>query len=104
MRGRGKHVEVMKFTNLRTKEAQETRDAAMDAGRVPILPHHDERARGMVAAGMEQLSRHIEFYGDWKGADGEVVIVCQWDGLWVRSMVDKLSDNRRRGFDYKTAR
>lgn len=103
MLGRGKHVEVMKFTNFRTKDAQEIRDEAMDAGRVPILPHHDERANAMVNAANEQLDERglLHVFGSAAG-NSEVVIACQHEGVWLRSMVDWLSKDRRIVADYKT--
>lgn len=101
---RGKHVEVMKFTNFRTKDAQEIRDEAMDAGRVPILPHHNERARAMVDVARVQLSERgydmlfkVPEYGR-----SEVVAACRHDGMWLRAMVDWLSHNGRIVADYKT--
>lgn len=101
--GRGKHVEVMKFTNFRTKEAQETRDAAMDAGRVPILPHHDERAREMIEAARAQLvARNYDKLFRNEFGKSEVVVACQWDGCWMRSMIDWISTDRRRVVDFKT--
>lgn len=101
MLGRGKHVEVMKFSNFRTKEAQEVRDAAMDAGRVPILPHHDERAREMVDDARMQLT---ERGYDLFIADGhsEAVIACRHNGTWLRSMLDWASADLRIVADYKT--
>ncbi len=103
MLGRGKHVEVMTFTNFRTKEAQTIRDLAMDAGRVPILPHHNERAEQMVQAAKAQLIERD--YGDLFTSDwgqSEVVIACQYEGLWLRSMVDWLEGRQRLIVDYKT--
>lgn len=103
MLGRGKHVEVMKFTNFRTKDAQEIRDEAMDAGRVPILPHHNERALAMVDAAREQLyERGYDRMFDSAIGDSEVVIVACRTGLWLRSMVDWLSHGNLTVVDYKT--
>lgn len=104
MLGRGKHVEVMKFTNFRSKDAQEVRDAAMDAGRVPILPHHDERARAMVDAGRVQLAarKYDMLFKVPEYGRSEVVIACRHDRLWLRAMVDWLGPNGRIVADYKT--
>jgi PDDEXK-like domain of unknown function (DUF3799) len=105
MLGRGKQVEVMTHTNFRTKDAQEIRDAALDAGRVPILPHHDERAHAMVNVGVAQLIERDYrdlFDPDPQLGHSEVVVICQYNGLWLRSMIDWLSEDRRIVADYKT--
>lgn len=102
MLGRGKHVEVMKFTNFRTKEAREIRDAAMDAGRVPILPHHDERAQAMVKAADLQLAER-GYDSLFMGGHSEAVAICRHKGLWLRSMLDWIdSETPHIIADYKT--
>jgi PDDEXK-like domain of unknown function (DUF3799) len=104
MLGRGKQFEVMKFTNFRTKDAQEVRDEALDAGRVPILPHHDERARAMVQAASNQIDERFAFnvLFSLEEGDSEAVIACQHKGVWLRSMIDWVSKDRLTVVDYKT--
>ena len=103
MLGRGKKVEVMKFANFRTKDAQEIRNEAMNAGRVPILPHHSERANEMVDRATDQLDQRglLHIFGSANGAS-EVVIACQYGGVWIRAMVDWLSHDNTIIADYKT--
>lgn len=101
MIGRGKRVEVMQFTNFRTKDAQTIRDAAFDAGRVPILPHHDESARQVVEAARRQLMHH-EASDAFADGHGEAVLVWQEDGLWMRCMLDWLHADYRTVDDLKT--
>ncbi len=103
MLGRGKHVEVMKFSNFRTKDAQEIRDEALDAGRVPILPHHNERANAMVDAALVQLEeRNLLRIFNPTGGNSEAVIACEYGGVWLRSMVDWISSDLCTIADYKT--
>lgn len=101
--GRGKRVEVMKFSNFRTDEARKIRDATFDAGRTPILPHHDEAARLMAEAVHRQLMGHEAsdaFLADT--GHGEVVLAWQEDGLWMRCMLDWLHNDYRTVDDLKT--
>lgn len=98
--GRGKKIEVLKETNFRTKDAQEIRDECFNNGKIPILPHHDEIARAMVAAANQQLVPIL--MGLMHTADGEVVIAWQEHNIWLRSMIDMLTSDRRYVIDYKT--
>lgn len=103
MLGRGKQVEVMVVTNFRTSEARIVRDHALDAGRVPILPHHNDRASEMVAAAQPQLTdRGYGALFSPKIGKSEVVIACQIDGIWLRSMIDWITDDHMIIADYKT--
>ncbi len=99
MLGRGKQVCVLGQTNFRTKEAQEVRDSCFDAGQIPILPHHDEAARAMVDAALPQLrARGI----DLAGGDAEAVIAWNEGGVWCRSMIDWIAEDRCLIVDIKT--
>jgi hypothetical protein len=103
MLGRGKQIMRLEVTNFRTAKAQELRDEALDAGLIPILPHHYETAEQMVEVGRHELKmRGI----DLAECDTEVVIAWKDDlphgGFWFRSMIDAITRDRLTIFDYKT--
>lgn len=97
---RGKDIVIIEADNFRTKEAQTTRDAVSAEGKVPILAKHHARAAVMVKAAKKQLAPLglAEFSGD-----SEVVIAWQKNGIWFRSMIDRLSTSRTLVLDYKSS-
>src|SRR5262245_46871486 len=52
----GPQLDVIKADNYRTKAAQELRDAARDAGRVPVLEHKLHEMIGIAAKLLKNLS------------------------------------------------
>lgn len=105
MLGRGKTLAVEDFPDFRTKDARAFRDAAIEAGKEPVLQKHHEIALQMVVRAHEQLQRvggcgHI---GDPIQGDAEVVIANCEDGLWLRSMVDWITCDLRDVVDFKTS-
>lgn len=98
--GRGKEVVIIEANDFRTNAAKETRDAVTAEGRVPILAKHHGRAVAMVKAAKEHLAPLglAEFSGE-----AEVVIAWEENGVWMRSMVDKLSTSRTLVVDLKTS-
>lgn len=99
--GRGKEVDVLDFDNFRTKEAKMAREIAEKAGRVVILEKHMTGAEAMVAAARAQIAKH-EANLTFKEGSGEVAIICEDDGVWLRSLVDWLGFDLRRCDDYKS--
>lgn len=98
--GRGKEIVVIEAPDFRTKEARATRDAVSAEGKVPILAKHYGRAQTMVKRAHEQL----EAFGlAHPVGDTEAVIAWEEDGIWLRSMIDLLSPDRRLVIDYKTS-
>jgi hypothetical protein len=98
--GRGKEVVIIEANDFRTNAAKETRDAVTAEGKVPILAKHHGRAVAMVKAANEHLSALglAEFSGE-----SEVVIAWEENGVWMRSMIDKLSTSRTLVVDLKTS-
>jgi PDDEXK-like domain of unknown function (DUF3799) len=98
--GRGKEVVIIEANDFRTNAAKETRDAVTAEGRVPILAKHHGRAVAMVKAAKEHLAHMglAEFSGE-----SEVVIAWEENGVWMRSMIDKLSTSRTLVVDLKTS-
>ena len=103
MLGRGKEIAVIKRADFRSGAAKDDRDDALAAGLEPVLLHHFDIARAMVAAAQAQLL-HIEGarYCFFSSGHSEVVGVIQTDGIWLRTMIDWISDNKRLVVDYKT--
>lgn len=105
--GRGKDVVALDApdwnatgmgTGSKTKLHKE-RDELRAAGKVAVLGKTVAKAAKMVTAAREQLEPLglAEFAGD-----SEVVIAWQEDGIWARSMIDRLSTSRTIVADYKT--
>lgn len=101
--GRGKEIEVLHFSDWRTKASQEAREKAADEGKVAVLRHQYEQAADMADAARKQLERHEDRDAFTKGA-GEVMLVWQEDGIWCRSLVDWLHDDMRTIDDYKSTK
>lgn len=100
--GRGKDIEVVHFSDWRTKASQEAREKAADEGRIAVLKHQYEQASDMVDAAWRQLERHEDHDAFTRGA-GEVMIVWEENGIWFRSLVDWLHDDLRTIDDFKTS-
>lgn len=99
--GRGKEIDVLEFNDFRTKEAKLARNLAEKAGRVVILEKHMTSVEAMVAAAWAQIERH-EAKLTFKEGSGEVAIICEEDGIWLRSLVDWLGHDLRAVDDYKS--
>jgi hypothetical protein len=99
--GRGKEIDTLDYNDFRTKEAKLARDLAVKAGRVPILSKHLADATAMVAAALSQIKQH-EASLTFQNGSGEVAIICEQDGVWLRSLVDWLGHDLRAVDDYKS--
>lgn len=106
--GRGKDVVVIDAPDWRSKAAKEERDAALGAGRLPVLPEQHGRALLMVDAALDAISNSglvLMMPGDDRIVGGSPEMVIAWrDDVagWCRAMIDWLSDDRRLVLDYKT--
>lgn len=103
MIGRGKDVVVLEFDNWLTKASKEVRAVAASAGKLGVLSKHYRRAEAMVRAAREQLElRDLgDLFAEGHG-HGEVVTAWQEGDVWMRQMIDWLSDDGRAFADYKT--
>jgi len=99
--GRGKEVEVVHFTDWRTKASQEAREAAADQGKIAVLQHQFEQASDMADAARKQLDRH-EDHDAFTNGQAEVMIAWKEDGIWFRSLIDWLHDDTRIVDDFKS--
>lgn len=99
--GRGKEIDILDYNDFRTKESKLARDLAEKAGRTVILEKHWSSAEAMVTAARAQIERH-EANLTFKDGIGEVAVICQDDGVWLRSLIDWLGYDLRRCDDYKS--
>ena len=101
--GAGKNYEVLDFDSYRKKEAQEARDAAQAAGRVPILAHSYEAANEMAP----RLRSHLDEVFLGEPFVPEVVIAWQIETkhgtIWARGMVDAWCPSLKMAVDLKTS-
>lgn len=95
-------VEVVDATDWRTKAAQEARDAARDAGRVPLLARHWQAVRDMVDAAREQLAAVDADPAVFAAGRPEQTLAWEEDGVACRALVDWLHDDHRAVDDLKT--
>jgi len=94
--GRGKELVIVEADDWRTKAAKEARDEAREAGKVAILAHQHATALEMAAAFHEQIavmpSDIVGAFLPDRGGHGEVVIIAEYNGVILRSMVDWMRD------------
>lgn len=94
-------IETCDFDDWRKKEAQERRDAARAAGKIPLLRRHRDAVVAMVSTA-EAFIKHSEVGEYWPDAESEITAVCEERGVWMRCRMDKVTKNRRFIFDYKS--
>ena len=100
--GRGKEIAVGEFDSWRPDAAKKFRAEAEKAGRAVILNKHMLTAHAMVLAVKLQLVS-AGWFDAFKEGNGEVVVCWQEDGIWLRTMIDWLSPDRRVAYDLKTS-
>ena len=100
--GRGKDIEIVDFSDWRTKAAQEAREKAADQGRIAVLRHQFNQAADMAAEARKRLDRH-EDRDAFTNGDAEVMIAWQENGIWFRSLIDWLHTDLRTVDDFKTS-
>lgn len=98
--GHGAKVRVVEADSFRTKAAQMERDAALDAGELPLLAARHDEAQRVVAAAREALPK---LGIDLAAGECEVSAFALHElGQWLRARFDWLSSDRRTIVDYKT--
>lgn len=102
--GRGKEIVRLEFDSWRTKEAQAMREKASAQGQLAVLTKDYETATQMVAAARAQLvaARLGDAFAPGEG-HGEVVILWEEDGIFLRTMIDWLSADKVIVWDLKTS-
>lgn len=104
MLGDPQQFEVIDADDWRTKAAKEARDAAREAGRIPLLARQWDEVCAMVAAGRMQLAAHPEAneaFNPDLGAS-EQTLVWEEGGIWCRARLDWKPHAGNVFYDYKT--
>lgn len=103
LEGNYKKIAVIKATDYRTKEAKDTRDAAREAGMLPVLVEQMTAIEDMVEAAQLAIkeSELAEVFTP-TGGDSEQTLIWEEDGVWCKSRPDRLAKDHRIIVDYKT--
>lgn len=100
--GEGKGLEIIDAPDYRTKVAQQARDAARAAGKLPVLACDHEDAVKMVAVARRAIAAEPTVAGLFEPKRGESELAALWqDGrTWCRALLDRT--NMAVTLDYKT--
>lgn len=98
----GEQLEVIDADSYRTKAAQEDRDAAYAAGKIPVLAAEREAAYAMAAAARAQLARHQEANDAFLAGRPEQTLIWQEGEVWCRAKLDWLPLGGNVFYDYKS--
>ncbi len=94
--GRGKELVIVEADDWRKNDAKAARAEAQEAGKVAILAHQHRTAEAMRVSFCEQIAEIPECRGAFAvgkmGGAGEVVIIAEYEGVTLRSMVDWMRD------------
>jgi len=96
----GAEIEVVLADDYRTKAAQQARDAAREAGKIPVLSDQYDNASCMAAVANDYLRAAIG-WGSFGGV-AETVMIWRENDAWLRGMVDWMRDDMSIVLDYKT--
>jgi hypothetical protein len=108
--GRGRDFEVFDAADWNASgggkgaktELHTNRDAALAAGKLPILRHQHETAVEMFHAARDQLDLHAAYQDAFINGSAEVVAIAEHQGCWYRTMIDWRMPSGRILYDYKT--
>ena len=101
LEGDSSRVVVINADDWRTKAAKDERDAAREAGRVPILTKDFDIVQEMVLEAQYTIAAS-EVAADFTAANPEQTLIWQEKGIWLRCRPDKATQDWRIVFDYKT--
>lgn len=99
--GKGDDIKILPFDSYRKDAAKEAREAARAAHQIPILEPHIEAVAECAMAAEAQIRDHPDLAGFFGPGRSEVVIAWEENGIWFRSMIDRLADNGQM-YDLKT--
>jgi hypothetical protein len=100
---KGADVVIIPFDDYRKKEAQELRDAAYAAHRIPIKQSQFGDIRRCANVALEQMRDDPALAGFFgPNAVSEVVLIAYLDGVLCRSMVDRLNLDTGEAYDIKS--
>jgi hypothetical protein len=92
---------VIDAEDWRTKAAKEARDAAREAGKIPLLPDQHAAVRDMLQAAHDYIER-TDLRGIFSRGKPEQSLIWKDTGVWCRARLDWLTDDRSVILDYKT--
>lgn len=95
-------IELIDAENYRGKEAQEQRDLARAAGKIPILAHQMLNLKNIVDALFDAVERCPDLRGVFQRGQPEVTGVWKEGKHWLRDRYDWLTDDHSLVLDYKT--
>lgn len=95
-------IAVIQADDWRTKAAKEARDAARTDGKTPMLERQLVKVRDMVRLAREAINAS-EIAEQWASGTSEQTIYWKHGTVLCRSRLDRLSDDCKWIFDYKTA-
>lgn len=101
LEGSAAKICVVEADDWRTKAAKEQRDMARASGMTPILAKNNYALNSMVNAAKEYIATS-ELRGVFDQGKPEQTLIWKDDGIWCRSRLDWLSDDRKIILDYKT--
>ncbi len=97
---------ALDFPDWRKKEAQAARDAARQAGMIPLLIEQYERVRAMVeVANKSLMEANLRGVTGLEISQGESEATYIWqekNGVWCRIRVDHINRKHKIILDYKT--
>lgn len=102
LEGDGSSIEFIAANDWRTNAAKEARDAARNAGKLPILNKYEGTLREMVKIAKAAIEQS-ELAGLFKKGRPEQTIIWQEDGVLCRCRPDFLTADRTIVLDYKTS-
>lgn len=94
-------IAIVDADDWRTKAAREKRDEAYKNGLIPILKK-DEVSIDAMAKAAESFVAETELVGIFDAGKPEQTIICQYEGVWIRTRIDWLTTIREIILDYKT--
>ena len=93
-------VAIVPFDDWRTKAAKDERDAARDAGKIPLLARDYERVEEMLVAVRAQLAVRDDAL--FENGKPETTLVWEERGVTLRARLDWLLDDESEIHDLKT--
>lgn len=104
MLGDPRNFSIIEADNWRTKQAQQQREEAYVAKKIPLLFKHWHRVQAMVNAGRQQLKAHHDAADAFTDGKPEQTLIWIEHDVWCRARLDwKPHDHRTKPFDdYKS--
>lgn len=97
--GVGAEIALIHADDFKKKDAREARDAAREAGEIPLLAKEYKRAKAMADRSRPVIEGLLE-----GSLVAEAMIVCQDEGgFWRRGLLDRCRADMRVIIDYKTS-